>query len=201
MRMNPKARSPRLVSRSWQREDRKTRPAAGARVALRPAHFAIDSSRRAQHSVINGARGGARRIGSSPSRQVDCKYPLAPLPRWPYVSPENRMELAFQTRELRAISEDPDAFADALQEVVRSNLRSRLADLRAATSIADLIAGRPRLSSESPPRLILDLGGGVELACHANHPSPPVDADGRLDWSRVHRLKVVSISVGGDTAR
>ena len=107
------------------------------------------------------------------------------------------MELAFKTKKLREICEDAAVAGDRFDVQVVQQLRRRLSDLRAAESPDDLVAGRPRLVETKRPRLVLDLSGGFELACEANHARPPQHKDGALDWSRVHRLKVVAIE--GDT--
>ena len=56
--------------------------------------------------------------------------------------------LAFDSLHLRAICENTDQGDSELGAVVARTLRNRLADLKAATSPADLIAGIPRVLSK-----------------------------------------------------
>lgn len=108
------------------------------------------------------------------------------------------MELAFRTRTLRSICEDEAKAAQHFHPEVVASLKRRLADLRAADSVDDLIAGRPRLTSDHSPVIRLALVDEYELVCQMNHPNPPLDADGKLDWSRVRRLKVTLIAKQGE---
>ncbi len=76
------------------------------------------------------------------------------------------MELAFETKSLREICESPIRAKRALGESVAEMLKRRLADLRAATCIGDLIAGRPQqIEAVGKPQMTLarpihDAGGG-----------------------------------------
>ena len=68
-----------------------------------------------------------------------------------------------------------------------------LADMRAAASVSDLVAGSPSLDEQPPGWIRFGLEGGYELVCAGNHPRPPVTDDGRVDFSRTRRVKVVRI--------
>jgi hypothetical protein len=105
---------------------------------------------------------------------------------------EDRLELAFESRELRDIceseSEAKRQFGDAVAEI----LRHRLADLEAATSPKDLLVGRPRLGHDGQV-MLLDLCEGHRLVFTANHPSNPTNSTGELDWMDVRRIKILRI--------
>ena len=74
------------------------------------------------------------------------------------------MELAFETMSLRTICESESDAKHELGQTVAESLKRRLADLRAATSITDLVAGRPRVSDHAASqRMLVDLGGGYIL--------------------------------------
>jgi hypothetical protein len=103
------------------------------------------------------------------------------------------VELAFATRNLRSICEDSIKARNTLGDDVAEHLRSRIADLRAAESVDELVAGRPTTTKGADPRLTIRLGGGVVLSCRPNHASPP-RLDDELDWPRVRRLQVVAIA-------
>ncbi len=59
-----------------------------------------------------------------------------------------RLELAFETRELRDMCEDEAEARRALGQTIAEMLRNRLADLDSATSPGDLLAGQPRLGEQ-----------------------------------------------------
>jgi len=73
-------------------------------------------------------------------------------------------------------------------------LRSRLADLDAADSVQDLVAGRPHpLKGERAGQFAVDLQGAKRLVFKtANDPIPYKD-DGKIDWSKVTHVCIVFI--------
>lgn len=102
------------------------------------------------------------------------------------------MELAFESRELRDTCEDDAEARRQFGDSVAEMLRHRLADLDAATSPKDLLAGRPRAGTEAET-MVIDLGEGHRLVFAANHPNNPTTPDGELDWARVRRVRVLRI--------
>jgi toxin HigB-1 len=104
------------------------------------------------------------------------------------------MELAFETRALRRVCEsDAEARRRYPKEMVEE-LQARLADLRAATSASDLVAGRPSLDGCPPGRIRFSLDGGGELVCVGNHPRPPLTKEDLVDFDRIRRVRVVAIA-------
>lgn len=109
------------------------------------------------------------------------------------------LELAFDKRPLREICEREDKAKRHLGESVADKLKRRLADLRAAASVADLVAGRPReLSGSCPSHIAVDLCEGYRIVFSANHTANPVLNTGDVDWSRVTRVKILRIERGND---
>jgi hypothetical protein len=90
--------------------------------------------------------------------------------------------------------EDQVCAEQSLNSAVAQQLRGRLADLHAARSLHELVAGRPILDVDDGQSLLLDLGEGVFMRMQINHTEPPISNDGTIDWTRVRRLKIVSIS-------
>lgn len=80
-----------------------------------------------------------------------------------------------------------------LGDAVAKSLRSRLADCEAASSVAELIAGRPRDLGDAT--MSLDLDGGSFLVFTVNHETVPVTGDGPVDWAKVHSIRVLKIEV------
>lgn len=109
------------------------------------------------------------------------------------------MEIAFESQVLRSTCEHEDEAANELGPEVAEMLKRRLADIRAATSIADLVVGRPRIVVDvSGEQLVVDLTKGYEIAFAPNHPKNPLSEAGGLDWSKVRRLRLLRIGRRND---
>ncbi len=81
-----------------------------------------------------------------------------------------------------------------LGAVCARKLRTRLADLRAATAVAELTAGRPHpLKGEWDGRFALDLHGGDRLVFESADEPVPINENGSIAWERVARIQVVFI--------
>ena len=106
------------------------------------------------------------------------------------------MELAFETQGLRRVCESDAEARKCFPGGTAGQLQDRLADMRAATSVSDLVAGSPALDARPPGQIRFGLEGGYELVCAGNHPRPPVTDEGRVDFSRIRRVKVVRIGQG-----
>ena len=87
--------------------------------------------------------------------------------------------------------EDEVVAADTLGRPVAERLRARLADIRAAESVADLVVGADLL--DDPPTLTLGLPSGYKVVCRPNDQAIPTHHDGTVAWDRVRRLQVVEI--------
>ena len=86
---------------------------------------------------------------------------------------------------------------EEMGENIAEALKHRLADLRAATSIKDLIAGKPRtLGVGHLNCLVIDLCDGSRMVLKANHPENPLTDSGDLHWEKVSRIKVMYIGSG-----
>lgn len=105
------------------------------------------------------------------------------------------LELAFDTQSLRTICESEPHAKRELGSHMAETLKHRLADLHAAPSPKDLVAGRPReLDGTGPQRaMAVDLRDGHRIVFCANHTKTPMTALGDPDWSRVSRVKILRI--------
>jgi hypothetical protein len=105
------------------------------------------------------------------------------------------IQLAFESKTLRSICENEDYAQREFGVRVAEKLKHRLADLTSCTSIRDLVVGRrPRTAdSEHGRQMIVDLAEGYEMLLEVNHPKPPVNETGGIDWSRVTRIKILDI--------
>jgi hypothetical protein len=103
------------------------------------------------------------------------------------------MIVAFETKQLRTICEDPDLAETRLGPEVAHLLRGRVADIRAATRMSDLLVGNPRHNGASLELLLVDLGNEARMVWKANHVSPRTLPDGMTDWSQVSRVKLLKV--------
>lgn len=104
------------------------------------------------------------------------------------------MEIAFDTEELLNLCIDESLVERLFCPEAAGGLRNRLDDMRAADSVLQLPAGRPRR----------DLCDGVDcyrvefykdlwLTIIPNHLEPRMNAQGATDWGRVRRVRIVSV--------
>ncbi len=104
------------------------------------------------------------------------------------------MELAFDTEELRTVCELESQAVTRFGHEVAMSLRHRLADLAAASAVAELPVGNPHLERrEGGELLFIDLARQKRLVLVANHRRNPTLGDGSIDWNRVRRLKLIEI--------
>jgi toxin HigB-1 len=104
------------------------------------------------------------------------------------------LTLAWESQSVRSICEDENHAQRELGAKVAEKLKHRLADLSSATSVRDLLVGRPRIAdAEHGRQMLVDLADGYEMLFEVNHPKPPVYAMGGIDWSRVTRVKIMDI--------
>jgi hypothetical protein len=78
-------------------------------------------------------------------------------------------------------------------EAVAQTLRHRLADLRAASSPLDVPVGNPQPMDENCERMALNLRDGFRLLLAPNHVKNPRDANNRVDWKKVRRVKIMEM--------
>jgi hypothetical protein len=105
------------------------------------------------------------------------------------------MELSFSTKSLRTVCLDPDKAVGMMGEPAADDLRTRIADLRAATYLADLPpVGRPTIVDGNPPELHFELRDGWSLLMAVIQQTIPRTAAGDLDQARVHRARVDKVA-------
>ena len=104
------------------------------------------------------------------------------------------LELAFDSILLRAICENEEHAKRELGPAVAEALKHRLADIRAATTIKDLMTGRPRLIAGADyQHMVVELFGDYRIVFCANHPNNPVMSSGEMDWMKISRIKLLRI--------
>jgi proteic killer suppression protein len=104
------------------------------------------------------------------------------------------MEIAFRDKALKGLSENPKTAQRKLGTASARKLRTRLADLRAAGTVAELVAGRPHpLKGDRAGEFAIDLHGGHRLVFVQDHDPVPIREDGTVDWNSVTNVRVVFI--------
>jgi hypothetical protein len=101
------------------------------------------------------------------------------------------LELSFAKKSLRELCESSAKANRKLGIDAANELRRRVADLRAATSVHDLLVGQPRGSGAD--EIALDVGTSFEITFCANHNTVPRLESGAIDWSKVSRVKILGI--------
>lgn len=73
-------------------------------------------------------------------------------------------------------------------------LRTRLADLRAASRVTELVAGRPHaLDRDRKGQFAVDLDRGRRLVFEPASDPPPRTEDGGISWHEVKSVRVVYV--------
>lgn len=104
------------------------------------------------------------------------------------------MEIRFKDARLREICERQAVATRTLGDAVARKLRARLADLCAASTVADLTAGRPhQLKRDRAGQFALDLRGGVRLVFEPANDPVPRRKDHTIDWAAVTIVSIESI--------
>jgi proteic killer suppression protein len=104
------------------------------------------------------------------------------------------LELAFESRRLRTICEMEAEAKSELGDAVAEVLKHRLADLRAASSVKDLLAGRPRvLEGSGGKHMAVELADDYRLVFTSNHITRPKDSANDINWGWVTRIRLLGI--------
>ena len=107
------------------------------------------------------------------------------------------MVIAFDSLWLRAVCENREEADAELGPAVARVLRSRLADLDAANSATDLIAGSPRVITEGDfEYMAVNLQDGMRIEFMANYVKNPADGADHIVWANVSRIKIIGIRHG-----
>jgi hypothetical protein len=105
-----------------------------------------------------------------------------------------RLELTFQTAELREICEKRNVAAAKLGYAAARELADRLADAEALDSVEELsqLLGEA-VCDRSPTEKSLHLSAGFEVVFVSAHPSRAEGAPKATDWTNTTRMKITAI--------
>ena len=104
------------------------------------------------------------------------------------------VEIFFSKNDLQKLSENQRVMMKKFGVPCAKKLRTRLADLQAAESLADITAGRPHpLERDRLGQFAIDLHGACRLVFEsADEPVPKKD-DGTIAWPDVTKVRIVFI--------
>jgi proteic killer suppression protein len=96
------------------------------------------------------------------------------------------VKLSFKDKRIRQLCEQQAAAEKKLGAACARKLRTRLADLEAASRVTHLVAGNPHpLKGDRAGQFALDLAGGWRLVFAPDHDPCPARPDGSIDWFQV----------------
>jgi proteic killer suppression protein len=101
------------------------------------------------------------------------------------------LHLRFASPQLRDLCERRAAAEKLLGELAARKLRARLADLRAATDIRQVLLGRPMFGARG--RITFTLSATRRLVLAPGVSPIPRLADKKVDWAQIDTFDVVEI--------
>lgn len=104
------------------------------------------------------------------------------------------VEISFADVKLESICRDSRLATKKLGAQSAKKLQLRLAELFAAESVGELIAGRPHpLAHDRVGQFAVDLHGGLRLIFKPATEKPPTLPGGGIDWSNVNAITIIEI--------
>jgi proteic killer suppression protein len=104
------------------------------------------------------------------------------------------VEISFRRTTDRKLAEDERLAQRKLGAVSAKQLRNRLADLQAARSVSELVAGQPHpLKGDREGEFAVTINAGLRLVFESADEPKPMTAEGHIDWPRVTRPHVTFI--------
>lgn len=104
------------------------------------------------------------------------------------------MDLAYEDEQLRTLCIKRGRAIAVLGPKIAHELNKRVADVRAAETALDLLVGARVVDDVGYEGMHVSLTDGFELILVANHVQNPTTAPGKIDWTKVTRVKVLEIS-------
>lgn len=107
------------------------------------------------------------------------------------------MQLSFLDEKHRALCERDELARTELGSDAARQLRNRLADLQAAQSPAELIAGDPQILGQGlEEKMVVRLNDAVALVLQPGTVRSPLDDNGGVAWEQVFRVHVSIVREG-----
>ena len=103
------------------------------------------------------------------------------------------MEISFKDKKLQDLCESSRLMQKKYGQVA-NKLRTRLADLQAASNVSELIAGRPHpLFQNRQGQFAVDLTNMIRLIFEPANEPIPKNSEGLVDWKKVTMVRIVEI--------
>jgi proteic killer suppression protein len=103
------------------------------------------------------------------------------------------VDIFFASKKLAKLCSDSREAVKVLGADSARKLRARLADLQAADTVSELVAGRPHpLTGKRAGQFALDLAGGQRLVFQPKR-AEAAKAAAAVDWKRVTAVEIVFI--------
>ena len=105
------------------------------------------------------------------------------------------MDVEFKNSHIKELCENSRSAKQELGEACAKKLRSRIADIQAAASVHDLIAGKPHplTGKKDSMKYSIRLDKGMRLLIEPDQNPMPSRDDGGIDWTRVTKVKITYI--------
>jgi proteic killer suppression protein len=99
--------------------------------------------------------------------------------------------MGFRDKKLRELCEKQEVARKKLGHACARKLHIRLADLEAATTVNDLVAGKPHpLRHDRAGQFAVELTGGYRLVFAPGNDPIPRHRNESIDWSRVTIIRI-----------
>lgn len=104
------------------------------------------------------------------------------------------MRILFSDDDLQAVCSEEKRQKRELGAACAKKLRTRLADLAAASRVSDLVAGRPHpLVGDRQGQFSVSLEGGKRLVFEPANEPIPTRADGAIAWDHVTEVRIIYV--------
>ena len=104
------------------------------------------------------------------------------------------MDISFSKNELQKLCENSRLMVKKFGMPCAKKLMARLADLQAAETLEDVVAGRPHpLERDRLGQFAVNLHGGVRLVFESADDPVPIKDDGTIAWHEVTKICIVFI--------
>jgi toxin HigB-1 len=103
-------------------------------------------------------------------------------------------KVSFASAKLEKLCRQKQNATQAFGPQVAAKLQSRLAELFAAATVVELVAGRPHpLQGTRAGSFALDLHGGYRLIFKPTVQPPVKKPDGSIDWAQVSKVTITEV--------
>lgn len=104
------------------------------------------------------------------------------------------MKISFLHADIEALCKQSKLATRKLGAESAKKLQRRQNELFAASTVAELVAGRPHpLEGDRAGQFSVDLHKGCRLILKSTQQPPPAKADGSIDWAQVDEITIIEV--------